>query len=93
MGIHGHWSDFYSPDELGIEPEENQEYTKEDKVRGEAWERIAAYIKRKGYDWTYKEVDRFEHDYLAYYLNGDCCNDTFMDIIKNNENDCKIAFI
>lgn len=55
----------------------------------EAWERIQCYIDCHGYDWTY---ERLRHDYQIYYMRGAYCSHTCMDVIKNNEADCRILF-
>ena len=55
----------------------------------DAWQRLQCYIDCHNYDWTF---DRIKHDYQKYYLNGSYCSHTLMDIIENNENDCKMLF-
>lgn len=55
----------------------------------DAWQRLQCYIDCHNYDWTF---DRIKRDYQKYYLKGRYCSYTLMDIIKYNENDCKMLF-
>ena len=55
----------------------------------EAWQKIDCYINCHGYDWTYNHI---RHDYQKYYMSGGYCSHTLMDIIKHNEEECRLLF-
>lgn len=55
----------------------------------EAWDKLQCYIECHGYDWTY---ERLKNDYQKYYLKGFYCSHTLMDIIKQNEEECRLLF-
>ena len=67
----------------------NDYCNEEQKIVIDAWQRLQCYIDYYNYDWTF---DRIKYDYQKYYLNGSYCSHTLMDIIKNNESDCKMLF-
>ena len=55
----------------------------------EAWQKVQCFIECHGYDWTFEHL---KHDYQAYYEHGYYCSHTFLDVVKNNEQECRLLF-
>lgn len=54
-----------------------------------AWDKIQSYIVSCNYTWTHSGL---KHDYQKYYMKGFYCSHTFLDVVRNNEPECKLLF-
>lgn len=59
------------------------------KTREEVKRKIEEYLKENGNGWTYDFLERY---YKTYYLSGLYCNPEFLEIVKNNEPECRLLF-
>ncbi len=55
----------------------------------EAWSKVQCYIACHNYTWT---IEGLRHDYQKYYTKGYHCSHTFLDVVRNNEAECKLLF-